>query len=103
MQTNKQINITGLQTSNYDIYAKLLQLRRLQTYSPAPVLLQTYSPAPVLLQTYSPAPVLLQTYSPAPVLLTDYVTTGNGRENGIHRCYSITNFNFNLTVIHCSS
>jgi len=93
MQTNKQINIAGLQTSNYDIYAKLLQLRHLQTYSPAPV----------LLQTYSPAPVLLQTYSPAPVLLTDYVTTGNGRENGIHRCYSITNFNFNLTVIHCSS
>jgi len=73
MQTNKQINIAGLQTSNYDIYAKLLQLRHLQTYSPAPV------------------------------LLTDYVTTGNGRENGIHRCYSITNFNFNLTVIHCSS
>ena len=60
MQTNKQINITGLQTSNYDIYAKLLQLRRLQTYSPAPV--------------------LLQTYSPAPVLLTDYVTTGNGQK-----------------------
>ena len=80
-----------MQTSNYDIYAKLLQLRRLQTYSPAPV----------QLQTYSSAPVQLQTYSPAPVLLTDYVTTGNGRENDVHRHYSIANFtcNFNLTVV----
>ena len=31
------------------------------------------------------------------------VTTGNGRENGIHCRYSIVNYNFNLTVIHCSS
>ena len=76
MQTNKQINITGLQTSNYDIFAKLSQLD---------------------------VCCVLQAYTPAPVLFTDYVTTGNGRENGVHRRYSIANFNFNLTVIRCSS
>ena len=38
-----------------------------------------------------------------PILLTDYVTTGNGQENGIHRRCSIANFNFSLTVMRCSS
>jgi len=45
----------------------------------------------------------LQAYSPAPLLLTDYVTTGNGRKNGVYRRYSITNFNSNLTIIRCRS
>jgi len=47
----------------------------------------------------------------APVLLADYVTTGNGLKMAStaaynlwdNYCYSIANFNFNLTLIRCSN
>jgi len=44
MQTNRYINITGLQASNYDIFAKLSQLDvcKPTRNSPAPALLTDY-------------------------------------------------------------